>query len=59
MKDYDDGGLPLVDEVVTEGRNAYLHNTPFEENPYPIVSLEFMSWWYGWLLEEERQTMAA
>ena len=44
MKDYDDGGLPLVDEVVTEGRNAYLHNTPFEENPYPIVSLEFMSW---------------
>ncbi|GLR06548.1 hypothetical protein [Vibrio hyugaensis] len=59
MKDYDDGGLQLVDEVVTKGRLAYRNNTPFDDNPYPIVTLEFMSWWYGWLLEEEQKMLAA
>ncbi|WP_051116919.1 hypothetical protein [Vibrio campbellii] len=59
MKDYDDGGLQLVDEVVGKGKLAFINNIPFDQNPYPIVTLEFMSWWYGWLLEEERQTMSA
>ncbi|MCR9908835.1 hypothetical protein NB545_15390 [Vibrio campbellii] len=44
MKDYDDGGLQLVDEVVGKGKLAFINNIPFDQNPYPIVTLEFMSW---------------